>query len=39
MSSSSDLPVHAALINFFMDFTVASALPLLCGYKGEDVRC
>ena len=32
-------PVHAALSNFFIDFTVASALPLLCGYWGDDVAC
>ena len=32
-------PVDAALSNFFIDFTVASALPLLCGYWGADVVC
>ena len=26
-------------MSFFIDFTVASALPLLCGYSGEDVMC
>ena len=32
-------PVHAALSDFFIDFTVASTLPLLCGYWGADVAC
>jgi len=26
-------------ISFFIDFTVASTIPLLCGYVGEDVLC
>ncbi len=26
-------------INFFIDLTVASFLPLLWGYVGEDVMC
>ena len=34
-----DRPVHAALISFFIDLTVASALPLLWGCSGEDVTC
>ena len=32
------LHVHAARITFFMDLTVDSAFPLLCGYMGEVVR-
>ena len=34
-----DRPVHDALISFFIDLTVASALPLLCGYSGEYIVC
>ena len=30
-SQLTEQPVQAAEISFFMDFTVASALPLLCG--------
>ena len=38
LSSSRHLPVHGALIRFFMGFTVASTLPLLWGCLG-DVIC
>ena len=26
-------------MSFFIDLTVASAFPLLCGYIGDDVMC
>ena len=26
-------------MSFFIDFTAASALPLLCEYRGDDVQC
>ncbi len=32
-------PVQAADISFFIDLTVASALPLLCEYRGEEILC
>ena len=31
LSSSKEWPFQDVVINFFIDFTVASALPLLCG--------
>ena len=37
--SSIACPFHAPQISFFINFTVASALPLLCGYRGDDVMC
>lgn len=37
LSSSRHLPVHDALISFFVGFTVASASPLLWGHLGDDV--
>ena len=38
-SSSREDAFHEVLISFFIDFTVASFFPLLCGYCGDDVRC
>ena len=37
--SSRCCPLHADLMIFFMDLTVASAFPLLWGYLGEEVTC
>lgn len=37
--SSRCLPCHADRIIIFMDFTVASAFPLLWGYLGDEVTC
>ena len=31
--------VHDACMILFMDLTVASAFPLLCGYIGDEVMC
>ena len=32
-------PFQDVQIIFFIDFTVASILPLLCGYRGVDLMC
>ena len=39
MFQSTDLPVQDAEMSFFINFTVASTLPLFCGCWGEEIMC